>query len=182
MLAAIIPMQGDRRFVAASGELKFKMGGTADEPLGNGLKVDHRDAGRRIQIERPEGSIEGVAGPVTELATAEIPPATPRKRRVGRAVFTFLRGPEPEIPIEGGGWCQSGGGEGGRNAEIRPFHEIRAIKPSVDFAHFAEHARFIPFFNEANAFRGVALIAHLGDHLVVGGRAPQGPRLPDIVG
>ena len=58
-------------------------------------------------------------------------------------------------------------------------HGGRAVGPDLRLAYLAEHARVEPLLHEANAFAGVALVAHLGADAVQARQPQQLPRFAD---
>src|SRR6266404_2883950 len=54
----------------------------------------------RAQLQRVEDRRQIVDTHVTESAAAEIPPAAPLERAIGRMVGTLGSGAEPQVPVE----------------------------------------------------------------------------------
>ena len=101
--------------------------------------------------------IDDVTAHVAQCAGAEIAPAAPICRHVGRAVRSLVNRAEPQIPIQ----CRRHRRRIGRAADALLPQPAGAIGPHMNFAHFTDQAGLDPFVREARSFAGVALIAHL---------------------
>lgn len=135
-----------------------------------------------------EGGIHDVATHVTEGARAELPPPTPGEGVDAIVAFPSFNafghdhfevgfggfGGKPEVPIEIGGGVHDLFLEG----VLRP---DGAVGPETDFLKVTDGTLFDPFFSEALAFHGAALVAHLGDDFGVGGGFVEIADLGDVV-
>src|SRR5215510_5571685 len=96
---AIVPGEGDRRHLPASGELVPNDGSRRV-----GLRIPVGGAGlhaeRRFQLEHAEDGVVAVAAHVAQRATAKVGPAAPDKRGVGVIERPFRRRPQPQVPIQ----------------------------------------------------------------------------------
>ena len=92
-------------------------------------------------------------------ATAESPPCPPVRRQVTGVIRAFSGWSEPEVP---------GQGLGHRRLVCRPLlRSIAAIKPQVGFTDLANRAAPNQLDGATQAIFGAALVAHLGDDLVL---------------
>ena len=104
--------------------------------------------------------IDDVATHVAEGASAEIPPAAPAERGVGRIIRTLVNRPEPQIPVE----RRRDGRRLRRTGDALLPQFAGAIGPDMDFADVADDAGLNPFVGQPRAFGGVPLIAHRRHH------------------
>src|SRR3989454_517323 len=142
------------------------------EQLGR-FRLDPR---RVAQVERPERRIHGVTSDVSQRAGAEVPPAAPLERRVGRVVRARRGGAEPQVPIDPGRRVVF------FERSLDRLWPDRPVGPELDLAHRPDGAGLDPFADLARALAGVALVPHLGGDFGLAGRfdqlahLPQGPR------
>lgn len=135
-----------------------------------------------------EGGIHDVATHVTEGARAELPPTTPGEGVDAIVAFPSFNafghdhfevgfggfGGKPEVPIEIGGGVHDLFLEG----VLRP---DGAVGPETDFLEVTDGTLLDPFFSEALALHGAALVTHLGDDFGVGGGFVEIADLGDVV-
>ena len=145
------------------------------------LPTDRFDHRRRIEIERPDRSVESVAAPVAQHPQAEVVERPPLFRQVIGVEIALRRGAEPEIPSEPIGYRHGGRRHDGRIGEMGAAH-FRSAVATKYLAHLADHSGADRFHRLADALAGVALISHLGDHLVALLGFQEGSRLPDVMG
>ena len=83
-------------------------------------------------------------------------------------------GGEPEVPVEIGWGVNDFFLEGVLGPD-------RAVGPETDFLEVTDGTLFDPFFSEALAFHGSALVAHLGDDFGVGGSLVEVANFGNVV-
>jgi len=181
---AFIPGQFERRESFALGELidHHRLVG-----MDFGIAADDArtlDRGGSAHFQGREDAIQGVGAAVAHHAAAEIPPAPPHHRVVAAVIGTLGGGPEPQVPIE---TCRHRHALLGTVAQRRtpPTVAVRRIgkpAPGIDLAHRADGAGPDPLADQAQAFRGMPLNTHLGDHARLLGRLGQHARLVDVMG
>ena len=100
---------------------------------------------------------------VAQPAGAEIPPAAPQRRHIGRMIGPIRGGAQPQVPVER---------RRHRRRVLRPLHALRpdrVRRPRVHLAHGADRAVPDPLADQADALAGMALVAHLRGHLRLAG-------------
>src|SRR5262245_44061861 len=107
--------------------------------------------------------IHDMATHITHRPRAEVPPAAPAERSVGRVVGTFANWAEPQVPVER---------RGNRWRIAWPADSLLpklagSVRPRVHFAHVADDAGLNPFVREPRAFAGMSLVSHGSDDLGV---------------
>ena len=121
-------------------------------------------AGRRVpqlfEAQRAEHEVAGVAAKVPHDAAAKRPPSRANSP-AGNRDYKAVRGAGPSQRshdnVSGTGACSVG----------RFIGSIAAIKPDVRFAHLANGAAPDQFNGATQPIFGAALVAHLGDDLVL---------------
>ena len=125
-LAAVLQLRRPRRtrpFVP--GELDGRHGAAGREAVGDdgregmGFGVEAAGGGlhgcRRVELQRPDRRVERVGPAVAHHAAAEIPPATPDHRVIGRMIRAERRRADPQVPVEPG---RDGGVSVGRSPHL----------------------------------------------------------------
>ena len=135
------------------------------------------------EFERPDGGVEGVRAAVAHHADAEVPPAAPDFRMIGGVVGPMRGRTEPEVPVE---FVRKGRGVGGPGSPLgtpggMAPGVVGKVAPGIDLADLADGAVPNPFADEADAFAGVALVAHLSGEFALARGLGQGAGLVDIV-
>ena len=118
-------------------------------------------------------------GHVAQRAGAEIEPAAPGDAD-DRPGGTAARGAAPSQRFQ-----SRSGGHGrrvGRALEVLLPELARPVAPAVDLAHRADGAGLDPLARQAQAFAGVAVVAHLRDQAGLLGHAGHHAGLLDAVG
>src|SRR5262249_12042776 len=135
-----------------------------DAPLRTGLGVHSRrlglDTDRRVELQGPKRRIRIVASHVPQRAGAEIPPAAPFEGQIVGVIGPRWSRAQPHLPIE---VCWH------RRSFLWPIYSLRpnrSIAPDMHRAHLAQRAGLDELNNPPRAVIGVALVAHLGHHVL----------------
>ena len=125
-----------------------------------------------VDLQRHEGQVGRVRGPVAELAGAELPPEMPLHPV---AVVGPVGGrAQPQVPVQARGT--------GCSPWAAPAVGPAAAVPDVDFLDLAQRAVADQFQRPAERAAVGALVAHRRGDLVLAGQLAQGPRLVDRAG
>ena len=140
-------------------------------PVGRDVALD---AGRILELERPEGRVEDVAAHVAQRAGAEVPPGAPacpgdRSDGTGASARGRARGPSPSRR-------GTAGVSAGRPTSMPCGHTGRFVQACTSRTWPMAPAPD-PLADQARAVAGVALVAHLRRHLVLARRLGQHARL-----
>ena len=125
------------------------------------------------QVQHREGGVHDMAGHVAHRAGAEVLPRAPAERVIRRVVRAHGRRADPQIPVQA---------IGNRRRVSRPGHPLRpdrTVGPAVHLADRADGPGGDPFLHQPQPLFRVALVAHLGDDLVLPGGLGQRTRLAD---
>ena len=130
-------------------------------------------AGRILDSKGHDDGIHDMAGHVAKGAGTEIIEAAPVPGGVGRIVWPHLGRADEEIPVKGLGDLYAALG----------LHESlwpdRTVSPRMHLVHVSDHAGPDPLGELAAVIEGIALVAHLGGHLVFLGQFGQQSGLID---
>jgi len=78
--------------------MKLYAGAGRNDALERRFAIQAFDDGGRVQIERPDGSVQRVTAPVAEHARAEVVERPPFVRVVTPVERPLLRRPNPQVP------------------------------------------------------------------------------------
>ena len=118
------------------------------------------------ELQGPDGVVDDVAAHVAQGPGAEVPPAPPEDRGVGRVVRTRPDGAQPQVPGQRGRYRRLVGGP----ADPLLPQLAGPVRPDVDLADASDDAGAQPFVGQAGAFGGVALVTHLRGDAGLAGR------------
>ena len=176
--AAVVPVQPDRRHVAAGREFVVHDRGQRERLLEyRGRAGVH--ALRGAELQGGEDRRQVVNAHVAEAAGAEVPPAAPTERGVGRMIGPPRRRAEPQVPVQ-----RRGHGRrvlGPLDALGPPQRHLAAmrgaVRPDVHLPHGADGAVPDPFVDQPVALERHALVAHLRGDLGLARRLGHGAGL-----
>ena len=168
--SAVIPMQLYRRHFSARRKLVMHHGGDRNRFFKHRRRAG-RDALRRAELQGGENRRKIVNAHVAKAARAEVPPAAPAERRIGRMIWPPGCRAQPQVPVQRLGDRRRLFGPLNplRPPQGHPASMGRTIGPNMRLAHGANRAVLEPFGYLAIPLERHALVAHLGCDLCLSG-------------